>query len=66
MYDEELFALYNLFLVAHSTCFITSSILHIVRKPAPKKYKDGELVVIPEGTDVIEYGEYEETEIPKL
>ena len=65
MYDEELFALYNLFLVAHSTCFITSSILHIVRKPAPKKYKDGELVVIPEGTDVIEYGEYEENLIIK-
>lgn len=65
MSDKELFALYNLFLVAHSTCSITASILHIVREPVPKKYKEGELVVIPEGTDVIECGEYEENIIIK-
>lgn len=65
LYDKELFALYNLFLVVHSTCSITSSILHVVREPAPKKYKEGELVVIPEETDVIEYGEYEGNTIIK-
>lgn len=65
LYDKELFALYNLFLLVHSTRSITSPILHIVREPAPKKYKEGELVVIPKGTDVIEFGEYEENIIIK-
>lgn len=63
LYDKELLILYNLFMVAYSTRSITSSIMLIVKEPAPKIYKEGELVVIPEGTDFI--GEYEENTMIK-
>ena len=65
LYDKELFALYNLFLLAYSTHSITASALLMVKEPAQKIYKEGELVIIPEGTDVIEYGQYEENTIIK-
>lgn len=65
LYDKELFALYNLFLVAYNTCSIGSSILLTIKEPAPKIYKDGELIVIPEGKNFIECGEYEGNTIIK-
>ena len=65
LYDKELFALYNLFLLAYSTHSITASALLMVKEPAQKIYKEGELVIIPEGTDVIEYGQYEKNTIIK-
>lgn len=65
LYDKELFALYNLFLVAYNTCSIGSSILLTIKEPALKIYKDGELIVIPEGKNFIECGEYEGNTIIK-
>ena len=65
LYDKELFTLYNLFLVTYSTRSIAASALLMVKEPAHKIYKEGELVIIPEGTDVIECGKYEENTIIK-
>ena len=65
LYDKELFTLYNLFLVTYSTRSIAASALLMVKEPAHKIYKKGELVIIQEGTDVIECGKYEGNTIIK-
>lgn len=58
--DEELARLYALFLIAHSTKNLSSVSFRLfdMKKPKLEEYKEGELIVIPEGTKFIQKSQF--------
>lgn len=61
-YDNELEQLYALFLLVHSSKFLPDISYNYfnIKKPDVSIYKEGELVIIPEGTKIIEARQFKD------